>query len=63
LPTTTKWDVQGLEAQIIVLLLTDAKLQQEFPSLVQCFRLQDSHWGPWLEQAKKAWRWEEVWGA
>lgn len=63
LPTTTKWDVQGLEAQIVVLLLTDAKLQQEFPSLVQCFRLQDSHWGPWLDQVKKAWRWEEVWGA
>ena len=62
LPSTTKWDVRGFEAQVSALLLSDSKLMAEFPSLVECFRLHDDWRGPWLDQVKAAWEWKELWG-
>jgi len=62
LPTTTKWDVQGLEAQIIAMLLTKPALMADFPSLVESFRLHDAKWASWLDEAKKSWTWKELWG-
>lgn len=58
--TRKKWDVAGLEDQIIILLLTDPALFTEFPTLVECFRLQDSRWAKWLDDKKKRWQWDEI---
>jgi hypothetical protein len=58
--TRKKWDVAGLEDQIIILMLTDQDLFIEFPSLVECFRLQDSRWAKWLDNKKDRWQWDEI---
>ena len=60
LPETTKIDVRGLEHQIIVLLQERPGLAEEFPSLVECFRIHD----PWAQamsnQFKETCRWPEM---
>ncbi len=62
LPSTTKWDIRGFEAQVSALLLSEPALMAEFPSLVECFRLHDDWRGPWLDKVKAAWEWKELWG-
>jgi len=57
-----KFDVAGLEYQIVALLLSDDTLMKEFPSLVECFRLHDPHWTPWLDSVLESWTWDELWG-
>lgn len=61
LPTTTKWDCRGLFAQICALILSEGSAMLEFPELVETHRLQDSHWGPWLDKVKEHWEWDELW--
>ena len=62
LPSTTKWDIRGFEAQISALLLSEPALMTECPSLVECFRLHDDWRVPWLDSVKAAWEWKELWG-
>ena len=58
--TRKKWDVLGLEEQIIAMLLESADLRHEFPSLVECFQLCNSGWLEWLQDVKKKWVWKEM---
>jgi hypothetical protein len=60
LPTTTKWDCRGLDAQVRVLLLKDAKLMAEFPSLAESMRLHDKGWAAWLDKIEANWKWAEL---
>jgi hypothetical protein len=58
--TRKKWDVAGFEDQVIILLLTDPKLAEEFPSIMECFNLTDPAWQGWLEDHKSSWKWAEI---
>jgi hypothetical protein len=60
LPDTTKWDVRALEHQIIVLLQEKAQYAEEFPSLVECFRIHDSWAQDMNESFKRHCRWPEL---
>ena len=60
LPDTSKWDIRGLEEQIIVLLLTGVLPAGDFPSLVECFKLHDSHWSTFLDTFRATCRWSEL---
>ena len=60
LPSTTKWDVRGLEYQIVVMFLKGRLPMGEFPSLVESFRLHDAHWAGWLDQFEATCRWPEL---
>lgn len=60
LPSTSKWDCRGLDAQIRVLLLKDAGLLAEFPSLAESMRLHDEGWAKWLDKVEANWKWAEL---
>jgi hypothetical protein len=60
LPDTTKWDVRGLEYQIVVLLMHDAELAAEFPEMVECFRIHDKWASAMLDAFEKTCRWPEL---
>lgn len=59
--TRNKWDVAGLEDQIIIMLLEDEALRDEFPTLVDSFRLSEGHWSDWLDGVRSTWTWGEIW--
>lgn len=56
----TKWDVRGLQEQIVALLLLGEIPMEDFPSLVEDWRLHDEGWGEWLEAFQEACIWEEL---
>lgn len=61
LPSTSKWDIRGLEAQILVMLLEGHLPEDDFPSLVESFRLHDVvMWGKFLDEFKATCRWSEL---
>lgn len=60
LPTTTKWDVRGLEYQIMVLLMTRPTLMAEFPEMVECFKLHDAPAQSLYDKFKETCRWPEL---
>lgn len=58
--TAKKFDIAGFAEQVIVLLLTDEHLAEEFPELVGCFKLGDPSWWPWLAEVQQSWKWAEI---
>lgn len=61
--TENKWDVTGLEAQIIYLMRKDHSVQKEFPSIASLFHVtDDALWAEWEAQKDKDWTWTEVTG-
>lgn len=60
LPKTTKWDIRAFEFQIVILLLLRPKYREEFPSLVEDFRIDD----PWAQRMHDEFvetcRWSEL---
>lgn len=60
LPSTTKWDIRGLEYQIIVMLLMGRLPMRHFPSLVESFRLHDQHWSNWMVRFEATCTWPEL---
>ena len=58
--TTRKWDVSGLEAQIIYLMIKDPAIANEFPELADLYAIEDHHWGEWIAEKEKSWIWDGV---
>ena len=60
LPGTSKWDVRGLELQIVVMFLKGELQLDDFPTLVESFRIHDTYWMKRLEEFERTCQWPEL---
>lgn len=61
--TTNKYDVCGLEEQIIYLMRKAPVVASEFPSIAAQFAVSDdAKWGEWEKKRDKIWTWTELTG-
>jgi hypothetical protein len=60
--TTNKWDVSGLEAQVIYMMRKDSTIADEFPGIAELFDVGGEQWSEWEAKKDKVWTWAEVTG-
>lgn len=58
--TNTKWDIRGLQEQIVASLLMGEIPMEDFPSLVEDWRMHDEGWNKWLASFQEACVLEEL---
>lgn len=60
LPKTSKWDIRGAELQVVMMLREGRLPLDDFPSLVESFRIHDSHWDAVADKFAETCTWPEL---